>query len=370
MNVIPRLAGVLLLAWVSGCAARDAIPTDAAPHVPSQEPFREPEVAVRLSDGLGFLQKPRPDSLRVMSYNVNWDSIFDEEDEENHELRTASRGAAFRRIVAEVQPDVVCLQEINPDRDPGQVGRLLAEVLSPQGDQGWHAASARDSVIASRFPVLTEGWELVVPAFPRELAQAAALIDLPEDLFGPLDLYFVCAHFKAGTNYYDILLRQRQADVIIRHIGDAISPGGDIDLLAGTPVVILGDFNVYDSDPARHLTTLLTGDVEHEDRYGPDVRPDWDGTDLADALPSHNNGGEEFYTWRNDSGPFNPGILDRILYSDSALAVANAFVLNTALLSEEALRFTGLRADDVLLDPAAGYYDHLPLVVDFAIVSR
>jgi endonuclease/exonuclease/phosphatase family metal-dependent hydrolase len=305
-----------------------------------------------------------------MSYNVNWDSIFPPDDAHNHDLRTADRVTAFRRIVAAVQPDIVCLQEINPERDPEQVSAVLEEALAPRGISNWHAVSARDSVIAARFPLLVDGLDLAVPAFPRELPQAAALVDVPDDVFGSLDVYVVCAHFKSGGNFSDVALRQRQADVIMRHLGDAVSPGGRLDLPAGTPLVVLGDFNIYDTDPAAHLTTLLTGDLENNDQYGPDVQPDWDGTALADARPSHNGLGLEFYTWRDDGGPFAPGALDRILFSDSVLAVTNSFVLNTDLLSSSALDAAGLGADDVALDPASGSYDHLPLIADFEIVQN
>ena len=322
-----------------------------------------------MAANVDFLAKPGPGTVRVMSYNVNWDSIFPPLDEENHDLRSASRGMAFRRIVAAVQPDIVCLQEINPERDPQQVGDILAEVLSPEGDETWTATSARDSVIASRFPVVAGGFELPAPAFPLELAQAAALIDLPDEAYGALDVYVVCAHFKAGGNTYDVLLRQRQADVIMSHVGDALTPTGNLDLAPGTPLIILGDFNIYETDPAHHLTTLLTGDIENEEQYGPDVDPDWDGTALADALPSHSGLGQVFYTWRNDAAPQDPGILDRIIYSDSALVIENAFILNTKLIAAEPLEGAGLREEDVLLNPQTGDYDHLPLVVDFALAG-
>lgn len=49
------------------------------------------------------------------------------------------------------------------------------------------------------------------------------------------------------------------------------------------------------------------------------------------------------------------------------LAIQNAFVLNTTLLSEAALETVGLLPEDVLLDPATGYFDHLPVVADFVI---
>ena len=88
------------------------------------------------------------------------------------------------------------------------------------------------------------------PPYPHfftssELAQAAALVDLPDQNYGAVDLYMICAHFKASGGYYNIVLRQRQAHVIIRHLGDAMTPGGSLDLPAGTPLVILGDFNIY-----------------------------------------------------------------------------------------------------------------------------
>ena len=66
------------------------------------------------------------------------------------------------------------------------------------------------------------------------------------------------------------------------------------------------------------LNTLVTGDIADEETFGPDTRIDWDGTDLADARPSHNALEREYYTWRNDDLPFAPSALDRILYVNSA----------------------------------------------------
>jgi endonuclease/exonuclease/phosphatase family metal-dependent hydrolase len=303
-----------------------------------------------------------------MTYNVNWDSIFPPLDPANHDLRTASRGMAFARLVAAAQPDVVCLQEINPERDPAETASLLQAALDPPVGQTWTATGARDSLIASRFPVLEDGYVLVVPAFPQELAQAAALIDLPDGQFGALNLYVVCAHFKASGGTYDILLRQRQADVIMRQVGDALTPGGILDLPASTPILILGDFNIYTTDPANHLTTLLTGDIKNENSYGPDVSPDWDGTSLADVLPSHNDLGQWHYTWRNDAAPQEPGILDRILYTDSVLTLEHAFVFNTTLMTAGALTAAGVREADVMLNAQTGVFDHLPVVADVRLL--
>jgi endonuclease/exonuclease/phosphatase family metal-dependent hydrolase len=342
-------------------------PKTAPPSATPEPPTPTPSPTAALAEDASFLERPHANAVRVMTYNVNWDSIFPPLDPESHDLRTASRGMAFQRILAAVQPDVVCLQEINPARDPAQTATLLDDTLDETGKETWTATSRRDTLIASRYPVLTAGYELNVPAFPQELAQAAALIDLPDATFGAQDLYVVCAHFKASGGSYDILLRQRQADVIMAQVGDALTAGGAIDLPAQTPFVILGDFNVYTTDPANHLRTLLTGDIKNESSYGPDVAPDWDGTALADLVPNHNGLGAPDYTWRNDGSALDPGILDRIVFSDSVLVAAHGFVLNTTLMAMEALAAAELREGDVLLNPQTGLFDHLPLVADFVV---
>ncbi|MDH3944146.1 MAG: endonuclease/exonuclease/phosphatase family protein, partial [Anaerolineae bacterium] len=232
----------------------------------------------------------------------------------------------------------------------------------PDGAQ-WNAINAKDNLILARYPLQLEGYQ--IPGLP----QATALIDLPDEAYGETDLYMICAHFKSGGALGDIFARQRQADTLIAQVRDFKTPGDNIDLPSGTPFILLGDFNVYDSDPAAHLTTMLTGDIDDEDKYGPDIAPDWDGTPLADALPFHNGGDRLTYTWRNDMEPFAPGPLDRILYSDSVLAIANAFVLNTMLLGPAELAALGLHAEDVMVQPARGNYDHLPIVVDFVLVE-
>lgn len=333
---------------------------------PTETPAAAPRPSatpVPLSDG-AFLAAPPDSALRVMSYNINWDSIFPEDDRENHEFRTADRQDEFIRLVAAIQPDVLCLQEVNSRRDHQQVADLLTAAL---GGMPWNATGARDNVILSRYPVLTDGYALGVVPLPLDLLQAAALVDLPDAEFGLRDVYVICSHFKSSGGADDIALRQRQADVIIHELADARTPGDSIDLPDLTPLIVLGDFNVYDTDPAAHLDTLLTGDIADEDRYGADSPPDWDGTALTDAMPSINAQGLQFYTWREFNSSFRPGALDRILYSDSVLHLLNSFVLDTTRLAPEALAQYGFQADDVLLDDMPNNYDHLPLIADFQI---
>lgn len=300
-----------------------------------------------------------------MNYNVNWDSIFPDDDPDNHELREFDREDAFARMMRVIRPDILCLQEINYLRGTQELGQFLGEVM---GDGAiWQVANVRDILIGTRFELVESGYELVTGSPLLELQQAAALIDLPDEQY-TADLYMICAHFKSSGSRADILLRSRQADVIMAHVRDLTTSGGAIDLPDRTPFVILGDFNIYDTDPALHLRTLVNGDIYDEGKYGPDLEPDWDQTELADALPNQNGSLASFYTWRNDAEPFLPGALDRIIYSDSALEIANSFVLNTNLLADQLLQELGLLKNDVLLDPAIGYYDHLPVVVDFVIL--
>lgn len=319
----------------------------------------------RPSLGIEFLEKISSQQIRVMSFNVGWDSIFPDDDPQNDQWRQDSSGAQFVRILKALEPDIICLQEINPVRDPQQVGNILDAVLPLDNDQTWQTHGGQDNVIAARFKLEMKADALIRRGSVTNFGHAMALVDLPDADYED-DLYLVCAHFQALAGQANVAARQEHADAIIAWVGDAKRPGGEVDLLYGTPIVVLGDLNVYDTDPAHHLTTLLSGDIENEDEYGQDIMPDWDETDLADALPRHNGVAEDVYTWRDDTQEFNPGVLDRILYTDSAIMVENAFVLNTEIMTEEELGAVGLKAGDVMLDPETGRYDHLPLVVDIS----
>jgi hypothetical protein len=311
------------------------------------------------------MDRTSPQDLRLFTYNVNWDAIFPDGDPDNHSWREADNSEAFRRLIAVTAPDIACIQEINPDRDPGQVSAIFDEILPLDGGEKWQAISDYDTVIVSKYTLQTDGYELYTPNTPYHLNQAAALVDLPDEIYPQNDFYLICAHFKSSGDQVSIATRQNQADTLIRQAGDLKTPGDYIDLPTGTPFVFAGDFNVYDTDPAHHLETLVTGDIVYEEQFGGDVEPDWDDTWLTDALPSHQGEGEFFYTWRDDSDPYNPGALDRVIYSDSVMSVANSFVLDTTTLSPELLAQFNLEANDVVLDPSVGTYDHLPIIVDF-----
>jgi len=305
-------------------------------------------------------------NLRVMSWNVWRDSIFAIE---------GKRRDSFERIVKAVRPDVVCLQEVN-STNASKLSGIMDRLLPLENHTHWqvHSAPNTDNMVASRYPLRRRKHEYVVPApttihpgFHR--GQIMCLVDLPDSLGVP-DVYIIAAHFPSQRN---INGRQRQADSIVRHLR-RLHLGSDPEALAnGTPILILGDLNVYASEPddaAHHLTPLLPGNIIDEAEFGADMAPDWDGSYLAEVKPRHNSREKDWYTWRVDDDRFAPGALDRIIFTDSVLEVRSSFVLNTTTLSENELRQGGMLATDVLRSAKPGDFDHLPLVADFAFIAE
>jgi len=128
---------------------------------------------------------------------------------------------------------------------------------------------------------------------------------------------------------------------------------------------MLGDFNAIN---ARQFVDALEA-AELVARQAGMRRQglDWDRSQVTDALPRHNGKGSQRYTWRDDLDRFPPGILDRVLYSDSVLTSVNEFVLDTTSMTYEQLVKARLRLIDVMRDPQAGIHDHYPVVVDLAL---
>ena len=365
----------LIILLLSACKQEPTavVPTETntpiATSTDAPTPTTPPTLAPESPTNSLFYERVSPDHVRLLNYNVNWDSIFQNDDPQNHEWRGAHKVNEFRRIITAVSPDIVCLQEINPARNSSQVSDIFDMVIPLENGEKWHAVIAGDNVIVSKFDLSTNGYSIYIPQGEDVFPQAAALIDLPDNLYGQTDLYLICSHFPAFGGQEAINSRQAYADMIIRQVGDLKTVGDYIDLPENTPFIFSGDFNAYNDDPRKHIDTLLTGDIVFEDRFGGDLLPDWDNTSLTDLLPSHHGEGTDFYTWRNDDSEHVPYQLDRIIYSDSVITISNSFILNTQSLSADILAELGLYADDVLINPDVGYFDHLPIVVDFSLLG-
>ncbi len=307
-----------------------------------------------------FLDRQWPSDLRVADYNVNWDSIFPDDDPANHSFRCCNNVAEFRRLIAAINPDIMTLQEINGSRPVSDVTAIFNEVLPLPGGASWHGAIGYSNVTVSRWPLSMIATQ-TTPA--GDLPRIMTLINLPDDRFAR-DLYIINEHFKCCSGATNDNRRQKQADSIVAWMRDARTAGGSITLSAGTPIVVIGDLNMVGS--LSPLNTVICGDISDNATYGPDSPPDWDASCSTDAHPLHNVAGPADYTWRSDGSGFDPGRLDYAIHTDSAITAAKRFVLNTVAMSPAELAATGLQANDVVLNPP-GDFDHLPLVFDFRL---
>jgi hypothetical protein len=70
------------------------------------------------------------------------------------------------------------------------------------------------------------------------------------------------------------------------------------------------------------------------------------------------------YTWRNDWSTYYPGVLDYILYTDSALLLHNHYVLETRTMTSATRSAYGLQLYDT-----TDASDHAPRVADFSLAS-
>lgn len=307
-----------------------------------------------------FMDRGDDRAVRLVSYNAYWDAMFPDDDPNNHPWRKHARISEFERVMKALQPDILCLQEINPKRDPADICAILDRAIPLAGGARWYGVIGNDNVIASRYPIVISASRT---APPGDREQAIALVDLPDDRYAA-DLYIMNEHYECCGGEEKQRRRQQQSDSIVSWLRDARDPGGHVHLPFNTPFVIVGDLNLVGGP--QPLDTLVSGDISDEDRYGPDSPPDWDGSALADLHPLHNGRGPDDYTWRDDTMEYAPGRLDYILYTDSCMSAVRKFVLNTMTLSEAELNAAGLERFDVVFNPPGGY-DHFPLVVDFVL---
>jgi endonuclease/exonuclease/phosphatase family metal-dependent hydrolase len=290
------------------------------------------------------LVKDKPAYVRLVSYNTEWDGLIE-------------RPEYFDRILRALQPDIICLQEIR--RPIEQVRRRLDAALPLAEGGKWFVHKQGFSVLASRWAMSRPNFST---PFPTGSGQAMGLVALPKDRYAT-DLYVISAHYRCCGQMGSTEDRQRQiqSDANVGWFRDLREPGGEITLPPGTPFVLCGDLNLVGGPQV--LETLVTGKVVNQAMFGPDSPPDWDGSPLTDLCPLH-VAGPLAYTWRDDSKGYVPGRLDAIVYPDSAMRAAKAFVLDTAEMSDADLKQTHLQPDDT-----AKASDHLPLVVDFDLAG-
>lgn len=288
---------------------------------------------------------PREDNdfLRLMSYNI-------QNDFENDigGLDDPDRIPGLERIFTAISPDIITINECwNTSQSTAQ--EFLNSNLPTGTEMGWYTNKMDEAnITASRYPIL-QSW-LVLPG--RRLT--ACLIDLP-DIYKN-DILVVSAHLKCCDGDYT---RQLEADAFVSFILDAKTTGGDIDLPENTPFVLMGDLNLVGL--SQQLKTLLYGDIQNTNTFGPGAPPDWDDSNLEDLI-SRQTDKRMAYTWRNDWGSYPPGRLDFMIYTNSVMEVDKAFTLQTEVMPQERLDLYGLLEFDTRTSS-----DHFPKVADFIL---
>jgi len=289
------------------------------------------------------IQKEDDDLLRLMSYNIKNDFEND-----IGGLDDPERIPSLERIFTAIIPDIITMNECwNTSQTTAQ--NFLNTNLPTGTEIGWYTNKLDEAnITASRFPIV-QSW---IVLSGRRLT--ACLIDLPDKYKN--DILVVSAHFKCCDGDYT---RQLEADAFVSFILDAKTPGGEIDLPENTPFVLMGDLNLVGL--SQQLKTLLYGDIQNTNTFGPAAPPDWDDSDLEDLI-SRQTDKRMAYTWRNDWGSYPPGRLDYMIFSNSVMEVAKAFTLQTEVMPLQRLDFYGLAEFDTRTSS-----DHFPKVADFVL---
>lgn len=295
----------------------------------------------------GDFSKANPQYIRVMSYNLEKKLI----------AGTAQENAALDRILTVLKPDVVCFQEVVPELSAGEITTRLEAVLGGEWAVNLGTSDGFNrNAVGSRFPILSQGDDSNPASELRGLTWA--YFNLPDDVYST-DLYAISVHWKASPGAENDARRQITADAAANWFADLTTPGGRTNLPANTPIFIAGDFNIRDSFSQQPWQTLLSGDIQDNQTYGPDRPGDWDGSTISEFLVRN------VYTLDSDthpSGSSNPvARLDRFAYTDSVSTVAQGFVFNDLTMTAEQRAAAGLQMNDTVTS------DHLPFVVDLAI---
>ena len=274
------------------------------------------------------LEKESPTDLRVLSYNVERDNLFNPSDKDS-----------FRRIFQAIKPDIIGLEEVY-DNSGQDAANLIEEFLPSKDNQQWYSGdTGNDNLIVSRYPIIKQ---------TSISANAAYLLDLQDR-----ELLVIVAHPPCCSNNEN---RQREVDEFMAFIRDSKS-GTEFNIEQNTPIIVMGDMNLVGL--AQQQITLLTGDIVNENSFGPDFNPDWDGTSFEDLKPM-NPGLPTTFTWYSSGSSFSAGRLDYMVYSGSVLIAKNNFALHSLEMDTDSLARYGLDKNDTITAS-----DHLPLVGDF-----
>lgn len=267
-----------------------------------------------------------PDHIRVLSYNVERDQLFDD-----------NTSDSYARVFKSVDADIIAFQEIydkNGRQTRDHVNNLIGEERYPYVDDG-----GVDVIILSKYPIIK---------VDNIDGNAAFFLDVDDKSLVMFNIHLPCCDNDQE--------RRSEVDAVMRYLRK-IKEKPEI-YGEDNAILILGDTNfVGDND---QLHTILTGDIYNNNSYGPDFKPDADGTDLS-YIYGKTLGVPATITWYDDSS-FCPGRLDYIFYSDANISIGNNFVINSLYLNDDQLSAININKFDTYINA-----DHLPVVADIKI---
>ncbi|GAB6146766.1 endonuclease/exonuclease/phosphatase family protein [Desulfocicer niacini] len=282
-----------------------------------------------------------PGTIRLMTYNVG-----------GNFMANARLDDAFARIFSHVSPDILILQEFTTTMAFLLPGRLESILGGTWYIFGGMKSGIYQTMIASRYPLTLTSQDTLPPSDIRGIT--GALVNLPREEFSA-DMYLMGFHLQCCDSKEFLAQRQRSADAAMAWIRDAKTMGGQICLPLQTPIIMAGDFN-FVGEPGPE-NTFITGNIKNESLFGPDIKPDWDNSDLKDLHPEDPNTGK-INTWPGSTK--NPDIrYDRFYYTDSTLPSVRGFILNTLNFNDEQLIQAGVQKGDTVFAS-----DHLPVVME------
>jgi len=273
-------------------------------------------------------------ATRVVSWNVEFGGLLDHPE-------------PFIRILKALSPDVLLLQELEPDQQAEDIAAVLQQGVKGNWVVNLGPVNGQlRSAVATRLPSTN------VPAIdalkrrdaPDRGVRAAALqVQLPSGSTVLMaSLHLKCCGVADGP---EDMTRIAETLAVRRAVMEAHSTNPSDGLLLG------GDLNLVGSTVPLDLLVL-----DGEELLGGDG-----DLVVVDALRPDGCG---LQTWNKDGQQYTPGRLDWIVLSGSSLTVQQSFVLATSELSESALQAAGLHPSD-----AADAADHLPVVVDLVPVK-
>lgn len=303
---------------------------DRLPNLGTEACLHPLDGPVRPFPPAGTIERRHTEDLRILSWNVLRDGPF-----------KTGLDANFGRVLAALQPDIICFQEIY-EASTIEVLRYVEEWI-PLADEErfWRGRKNFDCITVSRYPI--ESTRFIDDNLVTEIDTTAVL----GHKAWILNAHTPCCGDEEGrleeTDNFMRLLRRRMEEARVS--------GED-----PFAIFLVGDMNTGGS--RREMLTMAEGAIFNTFTDGPAFDPDWDGSGLADLAPlwTHER---RIDTWRSLNNSNNTSRLDYIFYSDSLVFPARSFILNTRKVPEDLLDAYNLAFADT--DAA----DHLPLVGDF-----